>query len=420
MARVVLLCLLLVLTSMESFAQAVSGFGIQIKADRITDQELAQIAAMGFDRVRFDMPWPYVEHQKGRYDWRFYDRLIEKLEKHHLGAVIHLGVGHVFYGGLIEAPPNAFGMTRVQAAPASDEARAAFTAFAREAVKRYHNIPLIWTIWNEPDHAIFWPPAPDAKAYTSLAMQVCKVMREVRPDAFIAAPDLAFASQGDVVADPFLNALVRHPDFSCLDGFSLHPYRDGAIRPESVVGFYDAVRAFFAKHGLKNFPLLSTEWGYSTRYASPQQQAAYALRSYLINKSQGVDVTIWYEWKSLGSDPDNAEDQFGFLDGRGHVKESLALVAQGLEKLKGLIILERVDVGADDVWVLRAKRASDQAPFLIFWLAREQDDPARHLALRENGQESFYRLTIFPWVVALKDDKAKIFLPPAAERLIER
>ena len=41
----------------------------------------------------------------------------------------------------------------------------AFVEYVRGVVTRYRRYIHHWELWNEPDHPLFWRPAPDAAAY---------------------------------------------------------------------------------------------------------------------------------------------------------------------------------------------------------------------------------------------------------------
>ena len=60
-------------------------------------------------------------------------------------------------------------------------------------------------------------------------------------------------------------------------------------------------------------PILSGEWGYSTfkRGVTLETQAAFAARQQLSNLLNGVPLSIWYDWKNDGPDPNENEHNFG-------------------------------------------------------------------------------------------------------------
>ena len=63
----------------------------------------------------------------------------------------------------------------------------------------------------------------------------------------------------------------------------------------------------------RNGAIVCSEWGYSSQIGglTAQRQGDYLARSYLVNLSQGVPLTIWYDWKNDGTNIYDAEQNFG-------------------------------------------------------------------------------------------------------------
>ena len=51
--------------------------------------------------------------------------------------------------------------------------------------------------------------------------------------------------------------------------------------------------------------------GESRPVATAQLQGDYLARSFLVNLSQGIPLSIWYDWENDGTDPTNPEENFG-------------------------------------------------------------------------------------------------------------
>ncbi|MHC4543617.1 MAG: hypothetical protein ACYTDW_03015 [Planctomycetota bacterium] len=68
----------------------------------------------------------------------------------------------------------------------------------------------------------------------------------------------------------------------------------------------------------KNIPIITGEWGYSNinwdnARLSNEQQAQYLAREFLVNLYQKIPVSIWYDWKNDGTNPDEREHHFGTI-----------------------------------------------------------------------------------------------------------
>jgi hypothetical protein len=101
-----------------------------------------------------------------------------------------------------------------------------------------------------------------------------------------------------------------------LDAVSVHPYRGPEKPPETSAGDYQKLRVLIRQYApavKKSMPILSGEWGYSTftKGVSLETQAAFAVRQQLSNLLNGVPLSIWYDWKNDGPDPNENEHNFG-------------------------------------------------------------------------------------------------------------
>src|SRR6185436_14064587 len=103
----------------------------------------------------------------GRYDFAAYDRLMAGLELHKLRALFILDYGNPLYDN--GAPPR------------TDVSRQAFVRWSVAAAKHFAGRGVIWEIYNEPNHSMFWPPRPNAQEYVALALAVGRAFRDAVP-----------------------------------------------------------------------------------------------------------------------------------------------------------------------------------------------------------------------------------------------
>ncbi len=370
------------------------GYGVQVKEGRTTDKELEKIKAAGLSYVRFVLPWGEVEKGQGSFVWGYFETFIKRLRAHGLKAVIVLGGGHPNYTGFINAPEGNLDQTdKYLMAPFSPVAIDAFARYTAKTVSHFDGPDIIWEIWNEPDSDRFWAPKADAQAYSRLAEAACLAMREVSPNAHIIGPAMAeMAGQWGFVRAGFLGEVLRSSAAQCFDALSMHPYRDGEKPPETVLRAYDRFHAFvrhFAPQGSKKWPVMATEWGFTLTDTSEEEQAAFLLRSYLLNTLSGVPVSIWYEWRDARRGENDPEAHFGLLTLQGKEKEAYRALREFLPPLKGARIEERVSLGQQDDFLLKIKRV-DGKPSLVFWTAREKPNSiivVRGCSSDADGQE---------------------------------
>lgn len=381
------------------------GYGVQVKEGRTTDAELAKMKAAGLTYVRFVIPWAEVEKDDGVFVWGYFDRFVKRLRKHGMKAVIVLGGGHPQYTAYIDAPKNNIDhIDKYLTAPSSDEAVAKFAAYAATTVEHFQGDDIIWELWNEPDSDRFWAPQANVQDYIKVADAACRAIRQAVPDARIVGPGMAdMPGRWGTLRAGFLGAVLQSPLVDCLDAVSLHPYRDGEKPPETVLAAHGKLQKFLRHYTPKEkpvLPVLSTEWGFTLTDTNEEEQAAYLLRSYLLNTLAGVPVSIWYEWRDAREGADDPEAHFGLLRLDGTEKPAYKALAAFMPALVGARVQKRVKIGGPDDYVLLLTKESNQSS-LVFWTLGEKQ--GRKIKLGPKGTPSYreYPLTSMPQRVDL-------------------
>lgn len=314
--------------------------------------DLDLIEAAGFGIVRMDMSWKKVETAKGVYDFvsSGYDSLTSACLERNIRILYILDYGNPLY--------------EPQRSVRSDTGRAAFAAFAEAAVKRYAGRGIIWEIWNEPNGSAFWQPQSSSEEYCKLVETTAPRLRRADSTALIIAP-AASAIPMNWLEDCFNRGLLYW-----VDGVSVHPYRKHA--PETVIEEYAALRSLIKRYapGGREIPIIAGEWGYSlinwdNTPLTPIDQAQYMVRMYLVNLSQDIPVSIWYDWKDDGINPENREHHFGTVAHDLTPKPAYPSAKALLHTLNGYAFERRLDVGGDDDYVLALKK--NQSTALALW-----------------------------------------------------
>ncbi len=336
------------------------GLGVNIHFTDARPGEMEMLAAGGFTWVRMDLSWSGTERVKGEYDFRPFERLLDSLDKHGIRAMLILDYHNRFYDeGL---------------SPYTDEGRAAFARWAAAAVAKFKGRGVLWEMYNEPNIS-FWKPRPNPPDYIKLAIEVGKAIRATAPDELYVGPA---TSRIDM---PFLEACFEAGLLEYWDAVTVHPYRQTA--PETVVPEYANLRRAIERHAPagKHIPIISGEWGYSAVWQrfDADRQARYLARQWLVNLSQSVPLSIWYDWRDDGKDPKEPEHHFGTV-GHDYRRDQQPVfepkpayrAAQTLTRcLKGLQFNKRLDVGDPDDWCLLFAAGDRQV--LACWTTRPGD-----------------------------------------------
>lgn len=272
--------------------------GVNIHFVDPNDDEMDMIQAAGFGVLRMDLVWASVEREKGVYDFEGYIRLTEAMRKRGQIPMYILDYSNPLYeeGHSVVTP----------------EGRKAFARFAAEALIKLGQGPVIWEIWNEPNLEHFWAPQPSAQDYLALVKETVEVLRKIDPLCTIAAPATSR------IPKEFIEELFKGGLLDSVDAVSVHPYRSS--EPETAYDEYRDLRELIDRYSPEKFiPILSGEWGYSVYndgrvLIDQEQQARYLVRQLLTNFMAGVRVSIWYDWKNDGDDPEEKEHNFGTVE----------------------------------------------------------------------------------------------------------
>jgi len=314
------------------------GFGVNIHftGER---QDLDLIRDGGFRWVRMDLSWSGVEREKGVYNFERagYDALTAGCEKRGIRIIYILDYSNSLY--------------EQEQSVRTEAGRNAFAAFAQAAAKRYSGKGVFWEIWNEPNIKQFWVPQPGIEDYCKLVAEAAPLIRQADPSGAVVAP------ASSTIPFDWLEGCFKQGLLAPIDVLSVHPYRPQP--PETVGKDYDRLRALIGKYAPqgKEIPVISGEWGYSNvnwdrAKLSDEQQGRYLARMFLTNLYQRVPVSIWYDWKNDGSDPNEREHNFGTV-GRDLKPKSAYITAKTLATtLAGYAVEKRLDGAGEKDFIL--------------------------------------------------------------------
>jgi hypothetical protein len=116
----------------------------------------------------------------------------------------------------------------------------------------------------------------------------------------------------------------------------------------------------------QEIPIIASEWGYSSvwRGLSNDKQGELLARAWLTNAANAISLSIWYDWRDDGVEPNEPEHHFGMVSnsyhqGRAPVYDPKAayLAAKTLTTFfGGYRFAERLNVGDADDYVLAFRK----------------------------------------------------------------
>ena len=387
------------------------GVGVNIHFTRGHERDLDLIAAAGFRVVRMDFVWSATERRPGQYTWDDYDELTANLERRGLRPYYILDYSNALYEDPIVSRDPVSGMERRDiASPAKPSSIAAFARWAGAAAAHFQGRGIVWEVWNEPNIG-FWKPQPKVEDYTALLLATCRAVRAADPEAMIVAPATSeFPWE-------FLEHLFKAGALANLDGVSVHPYRSYTMSPETARADYLRLRALIERHApptKRNLPILSGEWGYATHAkggVSLDTQAAFLVRQQLSNLAAGVPVSIWYDWKNDGRDPNYHEHNFGTVTADLRPKPAYHAVQTLTRELKGYRIARHLDAPADGHALLLRNDHGDQK--IAAWTTTEAGEFTLQAAGLTRAEVAAVDISGKPVVPLVADGQLRLDLGPA-------
>ena len=369
-----------------------AGVGVNIDFIEGHERDLDLIAEAGFKYIRMDFKWGVTEQTKGIYDWSGYDKLTRNLERRGLCAYYILDYSNPLHEEMVmEKDHFTKGETKVAVSPQHPQSVAAFARWAAAAAKHFQGRQVVWEIWNEPN-IFFWKPQPDVNQYTALALATMKAVRAADPQATIFAPA---ASE---FPWPFLENFFKAGALEYLDGVSVHPYRPANQPPETVEKDYQKLRELIARYTppTRRAPvaIISGEWGYATHIkgVSLETQAGFIVRQQLANLMSGVPVSIWYDWKNDGNDPNDQEHNFGTVSPNLTPKPAYFAIKTLTHELAGFTIRNRLPTEGTNDFVLVLTNAVGGIKLAVWTLGAPhsitlplQTSSAKELSLVDGG-----------------------------------
>ena len=292
-----------------------TALSVQIDPADISDADLNEIRAAGFELVRFGVRPPIKSVNPAQID---YSKLIRRVRNARLEAIVTLFGGREIWG---HEPSD----------PGGGQREKLFASFATEFMNAHGADVAVWELWNEPDHKTFLNPALFSNFETATAEFCSSIAQLKNPPKIVMGFGFAKLPFNAGQVPPQLeNAFVSGAKANCLTDISIHPYRSV---PETAVGDYARLRARLDEMQLGKVGIVASEWGYASYLPvrDRNMQASLILREYLTNVAAGIKLLNLYAWKDRGTSTVSREDNFGLKSKGGEKKEAFSSLTEFLK-----------------------------------------------------------------------------------------
>jgi len=164
--------------------------------------------------------------------------------------------------------------------------------FVRTVAMRYKGRIHNWEIWNEPNRPQSWTGSVDTMV--DMTREAARILKEVDPGNLVVSP----APTG-IYGLPFLDKFLSKGGGQYVDAIGYHFYVGHEDPPEAMVSLIDKVKTTMRRYGAGSKPLWNTEAGWlGPNLLSPDLQAAYISRAYILNWADGVSRFYWFAWEN--------------------------------------------------------------------------------------------------------------------------
>ena len=313
-------------------ANSSARFGVSVNiGSPLPLEEFDMLEAAGCGLIRRDIMWDWVETSRGVYEFGFFNDFQAACESRNMRNLFILCFTKHYYG---EDPATY---------PSSPAWQQAFVNYAVAVAENFKGKGMIYELWNEPNDSPN-PGMGDPATYTALAKLVYPAMKAVDPTCTIIGPAVSNISSNADGGATWTQRCYENGLLNAVDAVSVHPYN--RIQAPEFFVFNQA------SYGGVTKPVVCSEWGVSAAEVSPQTQADYLVRYNLVNLSQGVPFSTWYNWKNNGTDPNHQQQNFGLVTFDLEEKPAYEAMQRMTQSLRGAGYQQRLDIGDTNDWLL--------------------------------------------------------------------
>jgi len=237
---------------------------------------------------RVPVAWPWVEPQRGVWDFQRPDEYVAESSQHHnVELLFSLGYSPRWASSQPDAQTE-FSGPGACAPPRNIQD---WRDYIKTIGTRYKGRVRYYEVWNEPTVPFFW--CGGTLDLVSLTKAAYEVLKEIDPNDQIVSPS-AVNKHGPAWLDDFLRQ--GGGNFVDIIGFHFYPAPGS---PEGVVGQAKTIRTLMAKYGQANKPLWDTENTWNGSKLDRDTDAAFVARTLILDRASGVSRVYWYEWGNM-------------------------------------------------------------------------------------------------------------------------
>lgn len=330
-----------------------AGGGLVYLGQQDLETYFQRLNSLGVGWVRWDVAWNVVQpNDADHYDWSGADRVVSMAKKYGIASLVTIDYAPHWAANTGSCNDNG------KCTPKYPEQ---FGRFAGLVAARYKKDAVSYfEIWNEPNYAYFWEPAPSSTAYVAVLKSAYENIKEVNPDAVVIAGALAPSNdpgyeRGSSIH--FVKALYSENAQQYFDAISIHPYTYPSslknVKGSNVWSQVEAIRKIMVSKGDSDKKIWFTEYGAPTcgpgdavevdakssftqgaDYVteSAQRELAEDIMAKYQNSTSFLGPFFWFNLIDEGVGSTTIEDCFGLLRRNGTPKPAYDVLRAAIVK----------------------------------------------------------------------------------------
>lgn len=257
-----------------------------------------EISWMGAKIIRDDLDWGICETVKGKYTIDVEPYRSMMLEEN-MGFLHASGLTNKFYDG--------------NCTPYTDAGYLGAANYISGVASLFGDAYMAVDVFNE-----YWLPrfgdiggitGSKPEYYVPLQKKVYEVVKHEHPEITV----LANFADNDGRFKGWYEGTLALGVKDYMDGIYPHMYYQDAPPEVVIPSNMEFIKQMHTKYNVAGKEIWVTEQGATTTQVSELVQAQYVPRAYAIQKSYGVNKSIWYDFMNDGVDKEYTEDNFGFV-----------------------------------------------------------------------------------------------------------
>lgn len=276
----------------KDIKKSIIGLGFE-KLDRdVFDPEKSYdfVAKSGVKWARLQSGWQRTEKDKGVYDFKWLDSIVDKMLEIGVEPWLCLCYGNGLYTKAAQAVFGAVGCPPIH----TEEEKGAWANYVKATVTHFKGRVRYYEVWNEPDGKWCWKHGPDANELGNFVIDTAKACKAADSECKVIGFATCMANKD------YLEKAAQTGCLDYVDAVSYHAYATGEY------GFkhsFDVYKSFLESKG-KRIPIIQGESGTQSRPDgagalaggawTPLKQSKFLLRHLLCDINNQVEIASYF------------------------------------------------------------------------------------------------------------------------------